>query len=399
MRRIAFYSHDTMGLGHVRRNLLLAEALTSRGPATTALLVSGVHIGAAFPMPPNVDCVTLPAIAKQGNDGAYGARHLAVPLARMTRLRARITRAALLAFDPDLVVIDNVPRGAMGEAEPALAALKARKRARFVLGLRDVLDEPERVAQEWRLSRHHEAIARYYDQVWVYGDPDIYDVARECGFPSSTSRRIKYVGYLDRRCTRRPDDGDAALDGLPRQFALCMTGGGQDGSLLALAFARARSCACRRVVVGGPFLPEPARRELRELERTDPDLRVMDFVTDASGLIEKASRVVIMGGYNTVCEALAYEKPTLIVPREWPRREQAIRAERMARLGLADVLPWAQISEDAVRRWLEAPVSARPDVAMNFGALDRVRELVTQLLGARVRPMWPAAIGGRLRAS
>lgn len=399
MPRVAFYSHDTMGLGHVRRNLLVAGALTSSDPAMTALLVSGVHVGAAFPMPPNVDCVTLPAVAKQEQDGgAYGARHLAVPLTRMRRLRTRITRAALLAFDPDLVVVDNVPRGAMGEAEPALAALKARGRARFVLGLRDVLDEPERVAKEWRRSGHHEAIAQYYDQVWVYGDPGIYDVARECGFPLSTRRRIEYVGYLDRRSSAPPADA-GAIAALPRVFALCMTGGGQDGSALALAFARARSQACARVVVGGPFLPEPARRELRDLARVDQSLQILDFVADTSPLLEKASRVVIMGGYNTVCEALAYEKPALIVPREWPRREQAIRAERLARLGLADVLPSAQVSAEAVRRWLESPLALRPAIAMDFGALARVPELAARLLGAAARPMRSLETGGRLRAS
>lgn len=399
MPRIALYSHDSMGLGHVRRNLLLAESLTTRDPTTTALLVSGVHLGAAFYMPPNVDCLTLPAIAKHAEDGAYGSRHLAVPLTRMTRLRMRTMRAALLAFDPDVVVIDNVPRGAMGEAEPALAALKARGRARLVLGLRDVLDEPETVVREWRRSGNHEAIARYYDQVWVYGDPAIYDLARECAFPPSTSSRIEYVGYLDRRRPCRLDGAAPAVDALPSEFALCMAGGGQDGSLPALAFARARSRQCPRIVVGGPFLPDAARRELRDLERTDPDLRVLDFVSDATSLIEKASRVVTMGGYNSVCEALAYAKPTLIVPREWPRREQAIRAERLATLGLADVLPWTEISDHAIRRWLETAVPPRPPVAMNFGALDRVGELVTGLLGARALPAWPAVIGGRLRAS
>src|SRR5205809_4234024 len=199
MPRIAFYSHDTMGLGHVRRNLLLAEAVTRHDWSTTALPISGVHIGAAFGMPPNVDCVTLPALSKNGADGTYGARHLAIPLTRVVHLRARTMQAALLAFDPDVLVIDNVPKGAVGEAEPALAALKARGRTSLVLGLRDVLDEPEVVAREWCRAGYHETIERYYDEVWVYGDPAIYDVARECAFPASTTSKIEYVGYLDRR--------------------------------------------------------------------------------------------------------------------------------------------------------------------------------------------------------
>src|SRR5260221_7751493 len=114
MVRIAFYSHDTMGLGHIRRNLLLASAVTAREQSTTALLVSGVHVGAAFQMPCRVDCITLPALAKRESDGTYESRRLGLPLRHLTRLRARTIRAALLAFDPDVVIVDNVPRGAEG---------------------------------------------------------------------------------------------------------------------------------------------------------------------------------------------------------------------------------------------------------------------------------------------
>jgi len=399
MPRIAFYSHDTMGLGHVRRNLLLAETFTSRDPATTALLISGVHLGAAFHMPPNVDCITLPALAKD-HDGAYGARHLSLPLTRLMHLRTRTIRAALLAFDPDLVVVDNAPRGAMGEAEPALAALKSRGRTRLVLGLRDVLDEPEVVAREWHRCGYHEAIARYYDQIWVYGDPQVYDVSRECGFPASTARKIRYVGYLDRRRLRTlgcsHDDVELSL---PDRFTLCMSGGGQDGAALALAFGRARGAGLPRVILGGPFLPDATRATLRELAAEDASLQVIDFSSDATCLIERATRLVTMGGYNTVCEALVYRKPTLIVPREWPRREQLIRAERLCALGLADMLPSAQVTADALRRWLGAPARPPRVGEVRFTALARVPELATKLLAPTLLPHASRTRQGRLLAS
>jgi predicted glycosyltransferase len=398
MPRIAFYSHDTMGLGHVRRNLLLAEALTSRDPSTTVLVISGVHVGGAFRMPPNVDCITLPAFAKNDEDGAYGSRHLGVPLTRLTHLRTRTTRAALLAFDPDLVVVDNVPRGAMGEAEPALAALKSRGRARLVLGLRDVLDEPEAVTREWRRLGHHEAIARYYDQVWVYGDPRVYDIVREYAFRHSTASKVRYVGYLDRRRTEIIDDGDETLASLPREFALCMTGGGQDGSELAIAFAQAHVEGLPRVLMGGPFLPERTRHALRTFAADGSNLHVVDFSAHPECLIERAVRVVTMGGYNSVCEALAYRKAMLIVPREWPRREQTIRAARLAELGLADVMRPSEVSPDALRRWFGARRKTPPVDGVCFNGLDRVPELVAELLAESTASNLPSA-GGRSAAA
>ena len=380
MSRIAFYSHDTVGLGHVRRNLLLAEALTKQVPATTALLICGTHLGAAFQLPPNVDCITLPGLAKTGDDGTYNPRHLAVALTRVRQVRARTTRAALLAFDPDLVVVDNVPRGALGEAEPALAALRTRGRARVVLGLRDVLDEPESVAREWRRSGHHEAIDRYYDQIWVYGDPRICDMVREYGFPATTASKIQYVGYLDRRSTSAAHTNGEELTSLPEHFVLCMTGGGQDGSALALAFARARTSPTPRVLVAGPFLPGDTLNALQALAATDSRLHIVEFSMCAERLMERSDRVVIMGGYNTVCEALAYNKSMLIVPREWPRREQAIRAARLSALDLAEVLPWSDVSPHAIGQWLERPVSPLQTRQLRFTALQRVPELVAELL-------------------
>jgi predicted glycosyltransferase len=41
-------------------------------------------------------------------------------------LRANTIVAALEAFKPDALIVDKVPRGAMGELEPALEALHRR---------------------------------------------------------------------------------------------------------------------------------------------------------------------------------------------------------------------------------------------------------------------------------
>jgi predicted glycosyltransferase len=311
---------------------------------------------------------------------------------RLTRLRSRAIRATLRSFDPDLLVVDNAPRGALGEIEPSLAALKARGRARLVLGLRDVLDDPDAVVHEWRRCGYHDAISRYYDQVWVYGDPRVYDVARECRFPSSTMSKVHYVGYLDRRGSTDVATRHAMSD-LPADYALCMSGGGQDGSAVALAFAEARGCGRPRVVVSGPFLPESTRTALQSLAREDGELRVLDFSADPAPLISDAARLVTMGGYNSVCEALAHGRPTLIVPREWPRREQAIRAERLQALGLADVLPWGELSPDALRYWLTGPRTAMPDTTVHFTALGRVTTLVAELLNGGAAMYAPAARG------
>ena len=54
--------------------------------------------------------------------------------------------------------------------------------------------------------------------------------------------------------------------------------------------------------------------------------------------MERAVGVVAMGGYNTFCEILSFDKRALIVPRTKPRMEQYIRAARGQELGLCRVL-------------------------------------------------------------
>src|SRR5258708_14463332 len=62
--RVALYSHDTMGLGHFRRNLLIAQTLASSPLRPTCLMIAGAWKTRAFAMPICVDCLTLLSLCK-----------------------------------------------------------------------------------------------------------------------------------------------------------------------------------------------------------------------------------------------------------------------------------------------------------------------------------------------
>lgn len=162
--RVALYSHDTQGLGHLRRNLAVAGAFSRSPVAPEMLLLSGANELRSFDLPPSTDGVTLPGLAKDVN-GRYAPQSLTVSLERVVALRAATLRAALESFAPDVVVIDKVARGAFGELEPALESLTARGGTHIVLGLRDILDSPDSTRLEWERERTSQAIERYYDQV------------------------------------------------------------------------------------------------------------------------------------------------------------------------------------------------------------------------------------------
>ena len=145
--RVALYSHDTMGLGHLRRNLLIAKTLSGAPLNSTNLLITGAHEANFFRLPERSDCLTLPRLRKNGS-GDYAAGQLDISRDDLTELRARSICSSLEVFRPDVFIVDKVPTGAFHELVPALEMLSHRHGTRCVLGLRDILDDPISVSRE-----------------------------------------------------------------------------------------------------------------------------------------------------------------------------------------------------------------------------------------------------------
>lgn len=378
-----------MGLGHRRRSLLLAHALASSALSPVTLTIAGAtDLGGPPAVPAGVDSIVLPALSKVA--GEYQSRRLAISLRDLIAVRSATIEAALASFSPDLLIVDNVPRGAVGELDGALEMLWRRGRTRVVLGLRDILDTPDVVHAEWLKHKVEHVIRRYYDAVWVYADPAVYDATRQYEFAPDVRRKVQFTGYLDPRERFRTSPPASDLRGeldVPRDrpIVLCLVGGGEDGGALVDAFIRAPlPDGMVGLVVTGPFMPEAVRARARRLSEGRSNLKVLDTHDDPARLVSVADRVVMMGGYNTTCEVMALERPALVVPRVWPRREQIIRAERLRDLGVMDVLHPDALSPGAIAAWLERP-AASPQVhgRIDMGGLLRVPALAAAMLSSR----------------
>ncbi|MFD6136087.1 glycosyltransferase family protein [Isoptericola sp. NPDC060257] len=377
-RRVAFYSHDTQGLGHVRRTSLLARAVVDADPDVDVLLLSGAREATSLPLPERTEVVTLPRVGKDPDLG-YGPRAWGGTLDDVVRVRAGVLDGALAAFRPDVLVVDKVPLGVGGELLLALRRLRAEGGTACVLGLRDVLDTPEVAVREWHEQRSTSVVERFFDEVWVYGDAHVYDPLAEYALPDHIAARTVFTGYLGRG---RASLAEPVREGAP--YVLCLVGGGQDGASLAEAFAAAPlPVGHRGVLVTGPYLPETTRDRLHAVAAGRDDLEVHAFVRDVVPLVEGAAAVVTMGGYNSVCELLASGRPGLVVPRTHPRAEQLVRARRLADLGLLDVLVGA-ITPERVAAWLARTAAddaaRRPEVDVDLDGLSRVPELVDALV-------------------
>lgn len=367
-RRIALYSHDAQGLGHVRRNLAIAGALSRLHPAPDVLLFTGTPEASAFTLPPGCDLVTLPALAKDEH-GRYGPRSLTASTAELVGLRSAVLRAALRSFRPDVLVVDKHPRGVLGELEAALEDRRAAGGSRTVLGLRDVLDDPAKAGAEWRRQGATAALERWYDEVWVYGDPAVVDPTADLHLPDSIARTVVHTGYLSRG--RIPAHAPGAAP-MASPYVLGLVGGGGDGAALARAFVDSPLPAgVTGVLVTGPQMSAADRSEVVAAAAGRRDIVVRNFLPRLEPWLARASAVVAMGGYNTVCETLATDAPLLVVPRVQPRTEQLVRAQRMAALGLLDLLHPTALDPGRVGAWVARAV-ARPDSARGRRARARL---------------------------
>src|SRR5437870_3977715 len=394
--RFAMYSQGMVGFGHIRRNASIAQALRGSALQPSIVLIAEAWQAGALPMPPGVDCVTLPALRREA-DGGYNPRFLAdVSDLDVISLRARVIRSAIKTFVPDVLVVDCLPVGVAGELTRTLARLRKGGNTRCVLGLRDVLQDAETVRRDWSERAHMDAIRDYYDAIWVYGDPSIYDPVREYDLPDYAAAKVRYTGYLDQRPRLELAEAQTAalLASLPPgKVALCVVGGGHDGGALAEAFVEADFPPdTTAVMVTGPLMPWETRQRLHRAAQRRTRLELLEFVPDPVPLIERADCVIAMGGYNTVCEVLSFEKPALIVPRV-TEPEQGIRARRMQELGLLDVLHPDELSPQALTEWLARDPAPPPPPRgrVDLGGLTRIPGLLAELLGVPAGPLQPAA--------
>jgi len=341
---VAFYSHDTYGLGHLRRTLLLAHALQNRWPGLSQLIVTGSPLAHGFPLPPGADYEKLPSVVKVGRD-RYQPSALPIPFEAVRALRRDLLLATADHVRPDLFVVDNVPAGLEGEIVPALLHLKrASPRTRFVLGLRDIVDAAVQVRTTWRRQAVYELLDDVYHLILVYGDRTVCDVVDEYGLSQGAAAKTRYVGYL----RRQPDAARAAelraeLRACGRPLVLATAGGGADGHELLQTLLEARRRWPRDadfdcIVVPGPFAAPRERQALAELAENGSRARLIDFDPDLPAYMAASDAVVSMAGYNSICEIASVGRPAVLVPRVRPRQEQLLRARAATSRGVGRMI-------------------------------------------------------------
>lgn len=348
------YSHDTYGLGHIRRTMAIANHL--RDPNTNVLILTGSPIAGRFRLPEQVDFVRIPGMIKKTNE-EYQSLSIRIDQAQALSIRTNIILATAKTFKPNLFIVDKEPLGLKREVLPTLEWLKeSSPSTKTVLGLRDILDDSATIQNDWHEKQVYSYLNQLYDEIWVYGNKDIYDPVEMYKIPSPTHDRIKFTGYIPRKTLTQKTKATVRkryriLD--DDKFILITTGGGGDGAevidhYISMHDYYPTSLPFKSIIITGPFMPKKTREKLKVRARKF-GIKTLPFHPQLEKLMAAADLVISMGGYNTICEILTQQTPALIIPREAPRQEQLIRARRLKNKGLLDFIPWTEVTPQLLR--------------------------------------------------
>ncbi len=383
-KRILIYSHDSFGLGHLRRCRTIAHALVDRFAGLRVLIVSGSPIIGSFDFKSRVDFVRIPGVVKlRGGDYTSLSDH--IDLSQTLQLRSSILAQTAETFAPDLFLVDKEPLGLRGEVTATLKMLRARN-VRTVLGLRDILDDSVILRKEWDKRGTPRDLETWYDEIWVFGSPSMGNPLAELGVSTESLKRLVFTGYLKRSV---PEIAMPPVS-LPKDpFLLVTPGGGGDGETLVdwvLCALEQKPRPTRSVVIVlGPFMPQALRHQFQRRAAALQGVHTITFNANMELLVDRAEGVVAMGGYNTFCEVLSLDKPALLIPRSTPRLEQTIRARRAQSLGFVSMLSGdGDRSPDAMARALRElerqPVPSKAGADKVLNGLDVICSRTEALL-------------------
>ncbi len=383
--KVLIYSHDSFGLGHLRRCRAIANALVDTFKGMSVMIISGSPMISQFDFRSRVSFITVPGVVKLRN-GDYTALGLHVDLNETLAMRASMIQHAAEVFAPDIFIVDKEPLGLRGEIEYTLRWLRM-KGCLNILGLRDIMDDSEALQSEWKRKEAVPAVENLYHEIWVYGTEATGNPIEGIQLREKTIQHMHYVGYLRRDAPDSP--------ALPERYSktpyiLITPGGGGDGEILVDWVIRAYESAANGklmhgVVIVGPFMKTETQLDFKRRIAQIPRLSFEVFTNRIEVLMKNAEGIVAMGGYNTFCEILSFDRRALLVPRETPRLEQKIRSDFAEDNALASVLYHenAGKTELMIEALLCLPRQSKPSESIcpdMLGGLEGVTNRIAALL-------------------
>ena len=168
-RRILVYSHDTFGLGNIRRILSICELLLSDHPNISMLLITDSPLLHYMRISDRLDYIEIPCLNHNLNN-CFSVQYSQDDMKTVVKRRSNIIYTTTEKYKPDIFVIDKNPYGIENELEPAIKHLhEFQPDTKLVLLLLDILDDLITTQGIWKKNHFHEVVEKYYNLVLVDG--------------------------------------------------------------------------------------------------------------------------------------------------------------------------------------------------------------------------------------
>ncbi len=355
---ILMYSHDTYGLGHIRRTMAIAAHLL--GPRTNIIILTGSPIAGRFAFPEQIDFVRIPGMIKKTND-EYLPLSVKLNARHALDIRKNIITATAKTFQPQLFIVDKEPLGLKKEVLPTLQWLRrSRPETRTILGLRDIMDDGPTVRKDWHEKGVYKILDELYSEIWIYGNQEFYDPVSEYAISQDVKSKMHFTGYIPRKIPSKEAVKNIRKENNlneDEKLVVVTTGGGGDGFAVMDTYLSMLESTdqlpFKSILITGPFMPKQERKKVFKRARR-LGVRTYHFYRQMEKIFAAADIVVSMGGYNTLCEILSQGTLSLVIPRETPRKEQLIRAQTFQRQNLVEHIPWGNFAPDILKQKLLA---------------------------------------------
>ncbi|MBE9166430.1 glycosyltransferase [Pleurocapsales cyanobacterium LEGE 06147] len=390
--RLMVYSHDSFGLGNIRRILAICKHLLATIPELSILIISGSPMIHSFRLPQRLDYIKLPCLGRD-RLGKLAAKYLTTDVAETVRLRSNLIKTAVVNFQPDLLLVDKKPYGLLGELKETLEYLKTiLPETKLALLLRDILDSPEVTIKDWQEQGYDRAVQHYYDRVLIVGMPEIFDPIKEYQFPQIVSEKVRFCGYIRKQPAFKSSQQvrQELQIGTEEKLVLVTPGGGEDGYCLVKTYLDSlellqNGYKVKSLIISGPEMPESERKILLEMTKNYPGAIAKEFTEDLMSYMAASDLVISMGGYNTITEILSLSKKAVVVPRIQPVSEQLIRANKMSELGLFVTIHPRELTSKNLFRAISQQLNSNNLVSplllsINLNGLTYIAEEIYQLL-------------------
>ena len=375
--RVMFYCQHVLGIGHLVRS---AEIVRELARDSHVLLVTGGEIPGGFRLPENIDTLQLTPLKTSPDFSSLQLCDFSRSLEETRAIRRTLLLEAFNELKPDVLVTELFPFGRKHfrfELLPLLERARSQhsRRTLVVSSVRDIL--VARKDQEEYEERVCSLVNSFYDLVLVHGDEKFLKLDESFSRVSDLRCTMAYTGYV---VQQNKNDADKTY-GFPlveqkRPTIVVSNGSGQylTGQMLLESVLRAAHLLQGQIphefhVFAGPLMPENAYHRLQTLAARYGNIRLSRYTPDLAAVLKSAELSVSMAGYNTVMDILSAGVRALVYPvTSNGDQEQSVRAEKLARMGVLDLIQSEELVPEELAQKLVAALRKEPTrLALNRG--------------------------------